>query len=197
VIKRATLALVAILVLAGCSAQTVSTAVPATGAPGASTAAQSQAAQSQAPQATPTAAGPVTYKPGDTITVKQDGKDALKITISDVKVVSSYKGDSYTDKPQTAGNVFVQAKVSYEALTDGVSYNSFDWQVFCGGEAVQNFTILISGPKPGLSSGDLPNGRKASGYVVYEVAPKGEVRMSYKGSILNDAPLFEVVIRDA
>ena len=183
----------AILVLAGCSAQTVSTAVPGTGAPGGSAA----AAQSQVAQASPTVAGPVTYKPGDTVTVKQDGKDAVKITISDVKVVDSYKGTSYTDKPQTAGNMFVQAKVTYEALTDGVSYNPFDWQVFCAGEAVQNYTILISGPKPALSSGDLPNGRKASGYVVYEVAPKGEVRMSYKGSSLNDAPLFEVVIRAA
>jgi hypothetical protein len=194
-LKRAMLVLAAVAMLAGCSAQSVSTAEPAKGTQGA--AGQSQAAQSQAPQATPTVAGPATYKQGDTVTVKQDGKDAIKITISDVKVVPSYTANSYTDKPQVEGNVFIQAKVTYEALTDGVSYNPFDWQVFCAGEAVQNFTLVINGPKPGLDSGSLTNGRKASGYVVYEVAPKGEVRMSYKGSFLNDAPVFEVVIRDA
>jgi len=33
--------------------------------------------------------------------------------------------------------------------------------------------------------------------LVYEVPAKGEVRMSYKGSFLNTAPVFEVIIRAA
>jgi hypothetical protein len=36
-----------------------------------------------------------------------------------------------------------------------------------------------------------------SGELVYEVPAKGEVRMSYKGSFLNTAPVFEVIIRAA
>lgn len=142
-------------------------------------------------------ATPATYQIGDTVTVTQDGKDQAKITITDVKVVASYKGQYSADKPKIAGNVFIQAKVAYEALTDGVSYNPYDWQVFVAGEAVQNYAFVMYGPEPGLSSGTLPNGRKASGYVVYEVAPAGEVRMSYKGSFLNTAPVFEVIIRPA
>ena len=79
-----------------------------------------------------------------------------------------------------------------------MDYNPFDWQVFCAGVAVENFTIVLSGPKPELSSGTLPNGRSASGYVVYEVPAKGEVRMSYSSNMFSDSgPVFEVIIRAA
>jgi hypothetical protein len=43
----------------------------------------------------------------------------------------------------------------------------------------------------------LPKSRKASGWVVYEVPAKGEVRMSYGGSFSNEAPIFEVIIRSS
>jgi hypothetical protein len=196
------LSLAATLAAAGCSAQAVGTVTPAkpTGSASTSAAGASPAAaiSTETPllTASPTPAGPKTYQIGDTVTVIQGGSDWAKIMISDVKVVSSYKGTYSNDKPQIAGNVFIQAKVSYEALTDGVDYNPFDWQVFCAGEAVQNYSIVLYGPEPRLSSGTLPNGRKASGYVVYEVAPAGEVRMSYRGNMFsNEGPVFEVVIR--
>lgn len=151
--------------------------------------------------ATPAPAGPVTYQIGDTITVTNDGADWAKITVSDVGVASSYTGTGdypYTDKPQTAGDVFISANVTYLALTNGVDYNPFDWQVFCVGVAVENFTIVLSGPKPELHSGTLPNGRSASGYVVYEVPATGEVRMSYGANTFsNSGPVFEVIIRAA
>ncbi len=150
---------------------------------------------SQNPTASPTPAGPKTYQVGDTVTVTENGSEWAKITISDVKVVGSYKGKYSNDTPKIAGNVFIQAKVAYEALVDGVDYNPFDWQVFCAGEAVQNYSFVLYGPQPGLSSGTLPSGRKASGYVVYEVPAKGEVRMSYKGNAFsNSGPVFEVMI---
>lgn len=130
--------------------------------------------------------------------MNQDGKGWATITISKVKVVSSYKGSFYTDKPDRAGDVFIQALVTYQALTDGVDYNEFDWQVFCAGVAVNTGTFLINGPTPLLRSGTLPNGRRASGYVVYEVPKKGEVRMSYgSNEIFGTGPVFEVVIRAA
>jgi hypothetical protein len=52
------------------------------------------------------------------------------------------------------------------------------------------------GPRPELSSGTLPACRKALGYVVYEVPAKGEVRMSYGNMFGDDAPVFEVIIRN-
>jgi hypothetical protein len=130
--------------------------------------------------------------------VTSDGANWATVTISDVKVVASYPskyGHAYDDKPKTAGDVFIQAKVTYVALTDGVTYNPFDWQAFCAGTAVDNFAFVTYGPTPRLSSGTLPNGRNASGYVVYEVPSAGEVRMSYKGYFTNKAPIFEVIIR--
>ena len=206
--KRLALILAVSLAVGGCSAQTVATVVPAgaaTAAPvGAATqtpATQAQTTEAPTPVATPAPTGPATYQVGDTITVTNNDANWATITISDAKVAASYKGTgayAYTDKPQTAGDVFVQAKVTYTALANGVDYNPFDWQVFCDGVAVQNYTIVLSGPKPALSSGTLPNGRSASGYVVYEVPAKGEVRMSYGGNMFsNSGPIFEVIIRAA
>jgi hypothetical protein len=76
-----------------------------------------------------------------------------------------------------------------------VDYNPYDWQVFADGEAVDNSAFVMNGPKPDLSSGSLPKGRVAKGYVVYEVPAKGQVLMSYGGTFSSEAPVFEVVIR--
>jgi hypothetical protein len=41
-----------------------------------------------------------------------------------------------------------------------------------------------------------PKGRKASGWLVYEVPAKGQILLSYKGNMFSDAaPVFEVVLR--
>ena len=214
---RIALVLTGVMVVAGCATQSVGNVPPAASttasvasvAPEPTEASPAATEVAEAPTLaptpnvilvtpTPTPAGPATYKVGDAITVTESGSDWAKITITDVKIVGSYKGSYYTDKPQTRGNVFIQAKVTYEALQDGVDYNPFDWQVFCAGMAVNNTTFLMNAPKPELDSGKLPNGRKATGYVVYEVPGKGEVRMSYGGNIFsNSGPVFEVIIRAA
>jgi hypothetical protein len=136
------------------------------------------------------------YKAGDTVTVTTNGDPGADITVTKVKVVRKYDGPYNLDDVPAKGNVYIQAYVTYVALDNGVDYNPFDWQVFVAGEAVDNSTYVSNGPKPELASGTLPKGRKASGWVVYEVAAKGEVRMSYGGgSFSNEAPVFEVVIR--
>ncbi len=161
-----------------------------------------QQTQGQATQAltaaTPTVAptGPVTYQIGQTATSDRDGQK-VKITVSDVAVVATYTSNGYVDKPQVAGNVFISAKITYEALTDGVTYSTADWDVFNDGVAVTGYTIVLGGPKPLLGSGSLTTGRKAIGYVIYEVPPKGEVRLSYKAVIFDTTPTFEFVIRAA
>jgi hypothetical protein len=162
-------------------------------------AASQEAAATEAPTADPTAApadGPKISKPGDVIVVSNNGSDWAKVTISKVKAVSSYKAQYYTDKPKQKGDVFIQAYVTYEALANGVDYNPFDWEVFANGTAVDNMTLVMNGPKPALGSGILPKGRKASGWVVYEVPGKGEVLMSYSNNMFTDSgPVFEVKIR--
>ena len=148
------------------------------------------------PTPVPTPAGPTQYKPGEVITLTKDGSDWTQVMVSKVSQVTSYKGDYYVDKPKVAGNVFIQAFLTYTALQDGVSYNPFDWQVFADGEAVKTMTFLLNGPEPGIASGTLPKGRKASGWVVYEVPAKGQILLSYAGNMFsNEAPIFEVVLR--
>jgi hypothetical protein len=196
-----TLALAAMLAVGACSQVSVSTAVPAPPTQATQTqATQTQATATRAEQTqaqsvvTPTPAGPKTYQIGEQVVLNQSGKPWVTILISDVQVVASYKGTYGSDTPKTAGDVFIQAKVTYAALADGVTYNEFDWQVFCAGTAVSGFAFVMYGPTPALSSGTLPSGRNASGYVVYEVPAAGEVRMSYGGTY-GQAPVFEVIIR--
>jgi hypothetical protein len=191
--KRFALIVVA-LMLSGCAAQTVGTVSPA-GTPGEAGTVGEVASVAPA-NAQPTPTGPPTYKPGDTITVQQEGKDWAKITISDVNIAASYKSGGNTDTPKVAGDVYISANVTYEALDDGVTYTSYDWQVFCAGTAMDTYAMVFYGPKPQLSSGTLPKGQKASGYVVYELPAKGEVRMSYGGQH-GGSVTFEVVIRHA
>ncbi len=206
--RRSALLVLVSLMLVACSGTTssVESQSPASGTPAPQASDQpTDAAPSAAPSAAaaateaPTTApseGPKQYKPGDVIVVQKDGTDTVKITVTKVKAVPSYKGQYYTDKPKVKGDVFIQAFISYEALENNVLYSSADWQLFANGEAVDNFTILMNGPDPTLSTGTLPKGRKASGYVVYEVPAKGEVLLSYRANMFSsDAPAFEVKLR--
>jgi hypothetical protein len=136
-----------------------------------------------------------TYKAGEKVTVTSDDEPWATVVVSKVKQVKSYKGKYFSDKPKK-GHIYIQAYVTYRALTDGVDYNQFDWQVFAGDTAVDELTFVSNGPEPQLSSGSLPNGRKAAGWVVYEVPVKGKIVMSYGGNqFLDEPPVFEVVLR--
>jgi hypothetical protein len=132
---------------------------------------------------------------GDTVTVTKDGEPWAEIVVSNVALKSRY-GSGYSISRPDKGNIYIQARISYTASTNGVDYNPYDWQVFVAGVAVSNSAFVLDGPKPDLNSGTLPQGRKASGYVVYEVPVNGEVLLSYGANIFsNDAPVFEVVLR--
>jgi hypothetical protein len=87
--------------------------------------------------------------------------------------------------------------VTYTALQDGADYSAADWQLWCAGSLVQSQAFVVYGPAPLLGSGTLPAGRKASGYMVWEVPPTGEVRLSYSAVIFDTAPTFEVILRAA
>lgn len=207
--RRIAFALAWMLAIAACSAQTATPAATATTS--ATTLSPSQAGvPTQSPSAvmtptavvTPATSGPAIHQVGDIVTVSQGGKDWAKITISDVQSAASYKGSSgLSDVPLIAGDVFVSAKVSYEALVDGVTYNPYDWQVFVGGKKDNNFLMAAEGPKPDLLVGTLAAGQKTSGYVVWEVPANGEVQLiyagAYTGHVLTTPPVFQVIVRAA
>lgn len=188
--RRMTLALAAMLAVGACSGS-VSTAVPA----GSTQATSTQATSTQAYSVT----GPTTYKVGDQVVLNHNGEPWAKITISDAKVVHSYTTSGGTvekpdQRPGATDDVFIQVSVTYEALTDGVTYSHYDWGVFCAGTYVIDAgnLLLFAHPTPALEiQGTLSSGGKDSGYLVYEVPATGEVRLSYGRSIT----VFSVIIR--
>ncbi len=197
--KRIILIAAVTLVVAGCSydaaAVRITPAPPVTATREPGTAGPSGSARPSRSSALPSD-GPVTYASGDVIKVTHDGAPWATILVGKVKIVARYKsGSGYFDDVPAKGNVYLQAYVTYTALTDGVSYNPYDWQVFAGGTAVDNSAFVSYGPSPDLGSGTLPKGREAVGWVVYEVPKAGEVVMSYSGSLFDPAPVFEVVVR--
>lgn len=197
-----TLGLVAVT-LAGCATAGVasSTLEPVGGpvTPGAVVTPEPNPNAVETPVADDTAAPETTKraKVGEVNTITANDEDYLDITVSQPTQHKSY-GSGYSVTKPGKGNIFLQVLVTYKALQDGASYNQFDWDVFVNGEALQGYTEFVyeGGPKPALSSGDLPKGRTAKGWLIYEVPVKGEVLLSYKGAgFNNDAPIFEVVVR--
>jgi hypothetical protein len=188
------------LFLAGCSGQAANlSAATATETAAATPTPTETAAPTPSPTATPAATPKsTTYAIGDEITITQDGDPWANFTVVEVRQAKEFADPDgfYNDTPQTAGYVYVAANVKYEAIVDGVDYNPFDFQIFVADKAVDNVAFAINGPKPELSSGTLPKGRTAEGWLLYEVPPTGKVVLSYTGNMFaNDAPVFEVVLR--
>jgi hypothetical protein len=210
--KIITASLVA-LVVAGCTGAVVSTSSdqPEPSAPADITASQAPVLTpepSDGPITEPTEpdpietpeppVGPKQVKVGEVATITADDENYLEITVSKPSQHKSYGSGYLVDKPRVKGNVFLQAFVTYKSLQDGADYNQFDWDLFVDGTAVDGFAFASGGPEPQLNSGDLPKGRTAKGWLLYEVPAKGEVVLSYKGgAFTNDAPIFEVVLRRA
>jgi hypothetical protein len=134
-------------------------------------------------------------KIGDTATVQNGGVDWVKITVSEVKSASSFsESNGVIEDPRIEGDVFLSARVTYEAVGDGVEYGPDDWDITCNGVYVRTI-IVMDGPKPALSGGTLAKGQQASGYVVYEVPPTGVVEMTYIPTFRDSNPVYEVVLR--
>lgn len=197
-VRRSPFLALLVLALAACSAQTAApgsvdpTPVPADATP--------EPEHTATPDAT-TAATPATstFAVGDPITITEDGSDWAEFTVLEVVETPEFTDpDGFlNDTPQTDGYVFIAARVRYEALASGVEYNPFDFQVFVDGQAVEGYTFALNGPQPELSSGTLPQGRTAEGWLLYEVPAEGEVLLSYTGNMfLDEEPVFEVVLRD-
>ena len=155
--------------------------------------------QPKEPSLAPSFPTPATFDVGDVITITEDGEPWATFSVLEVRQDAEFADPDgfYNDSPSIEGYVYLSARVRYEALVDGVTYNPFDFQVFVDMTAVDSYAIALNGPEPQLSSGELPSGRAAEGWLLYEVPPVGEVLLSYSGGIFsNQAPVFEVVIRN-
>jgi hypothetical protein len=187
------------LLLSACVATDTTVRSTATSSPlAAASTPQSSLKPTPQPTAEPTPATS-TYAVGDVITISKGGAPWADFTVLEVKEAAQFVDPNgyYNDTPQTDGYVYMAANVRYEALTDGVMYGSYDFQVFVAGQAVAGYAFAVDGPEPALSAGTLPMGRIAEGWLLYEVPPTGQVLLSYSGNVfLSEAPIFEVVLRN-
>jgi len=178
--------------MVACSTETVSVAE---GTPHPSSEPTISEAASNEPTPTTT-----TYAVGDRITMVQDGRPSAEFIVLEVREASEFMApDGLTgDTPQTSGYVFLALSVRYEALADGARYGSFQFQVLVDGQPLGNPGSAIHGPEPVLPVGTLSQGSAAEGWLLYEVPPTGEVRLSYSDpATLDEPPIFEVVLREA
>ncbi len=140
--------------------------------------------------------GPRSAAIGEKVRIQCAGTDCLDITVSQPTEHATYPDPDgyYEDTPEVAGNVFIQVYVEYAALDDGATYGSYDWDLYVGGQQMPHEAFVMNGPQPGLSVGELANGRTAAGWVTYEVPPTGTVLFSYAPNY-DGAPIFEVTLR--
>lgn len=138
---------------------------------------------------------PTRYKAGDTILLTSDGADWAEVVVDRVKQVRRYDGPYDFDDVPKKGHVYLQLRVTYTALANGVDYGPGDWQMFVGQDAAGDSTYVSNGPSPELDYGTLPKGRKASGYMVFEIPVKGRALLSYGGQYGDQGPVFEVIVR--
>jgi hypothetical protein len=123
------------------------------------------------------------------------GDPCLEITVTDPSFHDLYVDpDGYfNDEPQIDGYVFMQVFIEYVALADAASFNQFDWDVFVDGRIIDNWAFATNGPEPTLSSGQLPSGRTASGWALWEVPAAGDVVLAYAPNF-DGPPVFEISI---
>lgn len=175
---------------AGCSPP-----APATSAasPSVASATPTPASQSAPPSASPT---PVPSPPlaakGQAMTVNCASDPCLSITVVKWAVAATYKGSrpAFDDKP-AKGHVFVAVDVRYVATAAGAAFSSTDWAVDVGGQGFDQ-AYPINGPKPELTNGQVAEGKKVEGWIVFEVPAQGAVVLSY---LAQQTAVFQVVLR--
>jgi hypothetical protein len=118
----------------------------------------------------------------------------MDVTVSKVAFATRYRDPDgyYDDTPSTKGYVFMAVYVTYKATGPNADYNEFDWAIYINDVAGQSSTYVSHGPTPELQSGQLPEGKSAVGWIVYEVPAKGKITISYQPGTTS---IFEVQLR--
>jgi hypothetical protein len=146
-------------------------------------------------EATPTLpAGPLTVALGQTVPIECGGDPCMDVTVAKVAFATRYRDPEgyYDDTPRTSGYVYMAVYVTYKATGPNADYNEFDWAIYIDDVAGQSSTYVSNGPTPELQSGQLPDGKSAVGWIVYEVPAKGRITISYQPGRTS---IFEVQLR--
>jgi hypothetical protein len=123
----------------------------------------------------------------DWLVISEGGEDVLRARIRDVRQDVSLREEPFTVEPPE-GRVYLSVLLEYEALADMARYGPTDWQAFVGDRAFGGRTYVGNALEPELAAGGtLPAGRTATGWVIFEVPPRGEVRLLYDGHHRDDA----------
>jgi hypothetical protein len=129
------------------------------------------------------------------VSITCDSSPCLTVTVAKVAFASRYRDPDRTypiDDVPAKGNVYMAVYVTYTAPGPNADYYEFDWAIYINEVAGQNTTYVSHGPTPELQSGQLPEGKSAVGWIIYEVPATGRVTISYQPG--RDS-IFEVLLR--
>jgi hypothetical protein len=132
---------------------------------------------------------------GEVVHITCSDVDCMEIKVAKVAFAAKYKDPAgYFDDTPAKGNIYMAVYVTYKATGPNASYNPFDWQYYVNDVAGQNYgTYTSNGPKPELSSGELPKGKSAAGWLIYEVSTSGRITIAYQPGA--NGAIFEVLLR--
>lgn len=147
------------------------------------------------PTDTPSAGGGGnTVAIGSPVDITCDGADCLEVVVDKVAFAKYYRDPAgFLNDTPAKGDVYLAYHVTYTATGPNADYNPYDWQVYVNDTAADNITFVEHGPTPELGSGQLPQGKKASGWVIQEVPATGRIVIAYQPGANGD--IFEVVAR--
>lgn len=143
----------------------------------------------------PTPSGPVTIALKQAVPITCGGADCLDVTVAKVAFATIYRDPQgfYNDTPDVKGDVFMAVYITYKATGPNADYNEFDWGIYVNDVAGGDPTYVANGPQPELSAGQLPQGKSAVGWIVYEVPAKGRITIAYQPNY--SGSIFEVTLR--
>jgi hypothetical protein len=130
---------------------------------------------------------------GDSVEV-ETFNGVIQVTVDEYHFARAYRSQLGAQRPDR-GRLYYAFHVSYESVEGSPSFNQFDWQAFAGAEILDTTFVVGDGPGDSLGSGSLPQGRTASGWLLFDGPdePGIDVTLSYKAGML-DEPIFEVKV---
>jgi hypothetical protein len=147
------------------------------------------------PTPEPPPSGPLQASVGEWVDITCGDEECMRIRVSKPSFHDYYPGEyGFNDEPEESGWQYLQVYVTYESLKNAADYGLFDWAIYAGNRQLDSATFTVYGPQRTLESGDLPKGRTAEGWLIYEVPPNRRITLSYEPNF-EGPPVFEVVLR--
>lgn len=186
------------------SASTVATAIPPTTPPPTTTAPTWTPTPTDAPQSSTPSVGQTVYVSVNSaygvvlvdLASRCFATDYSFISCTEVSVAQAafatkYKCTSGYVQYPSKSHTFLAVYLTY-AAGGSFTYGASDWEAYVNDVSVGLTAFTVCGPSPSLSFGQLPPGRSAVGWLVYEVPATGRVTIAYQP---NGDIVFEVTLR--